>query len=50
MNRVTLLCLLSGSALVVTGAALIFHPLGYLVAGSCLIYASLIANSKRSSK
>jgi len=48
MNRIAVVCLLAGFALVVVGATLVFHPLGYLTAGAGLIYASLRASPKRS--
>jgi hypothetical protein len=44
MNRISLVCLLAGFASLISGAALIYHPLGFLVAGSGLVWASLISN------
>jgi hypothetical protein len=46
MNRVSLAILLSGFSLVVTGATLIYHPLGFLVAGSGMIIAALASTRK----
>ena len=40
MNRVKLTVMLVGFSLVVTGSALIYHPLGYLVAGAGMIFAA----------
>lgn len=43
LNRFTLASLCLGSALIVTGSALIFHPLGYIVAGLFLLYAGAVS-------
>jgi len=42
-NRFALGSLFSGAAFIVTGSALIFHPLGFLVAGVFLFSAGLLA-------
>jgi hypothetical protein len=40
MNRVKITVLLVGFSLVVAGSALIYHPLGYIVAGTGMILAA----------
>jgi len=42
-NRFTLASLFLGSALIVTGSALIFYPLGFIVAGLFLLYAGAVS-------
>jgi len=46
-NRFALLSLAIGAASIVVGSALIFHPLGFIVGGTFLLFAGLSA-SKRS--
>jgi hypothetical protein len=41
MNKIKVAVLLVGYSLVVAGSALIYHPLGFLVAGSGMILAAL---------
>jgi hypothetical protein len=41
MNRVKIVVLLVGYSLVVAGSALIYHPAGFLVAGTGMIFAAL---------
>jgi len=43
MNRFTVGSLVLGAALVDTGAALIYHPLGFVVAGLFLLTAGVLA-------
>lgn len=50
MNRVAVACLLLGFCLLVAGAALIYHPLGFLTAGAGLIYAPLRKQGKKETK
>jgi hypothetical protein len=40
MNRFTILAFLVGFALIVTGAACIYRPLGFLAAGGMLLFAA----------
>jgi hypothetical protein len=43
VNRFTLLSLALGAALIDTGSALIYHPLGYIVAGAFLLTVGTIS-------
>jgi hypothetical protein len=43
MNRFTLLSLVLGAALIDAGSALIYHPLGLIVAGAFLLVAGIIS-------
>jgi hypothetical protein len=43
MNRFTLLSLTLGAVLVDVGAALIYHPLGFIVAGAFLFVTGVLS-------
>ena len=43
MNRFTLYSIGLGAALITTGAALIYHPLGFVVSGVFLFSAGVLA-------
>jgi hypothetical protein len=43
MNRFTLLSIGIGAVLIVIGSALIYHPLGFIVAGGFLFAAGVLS-------
>jgi len=47
INRVIVGALFVGFALVTTGAALIYHPLGFIVGGAELIAFAVVAGAKK---
>ena len=46
-NRFVLSSLVLGATLIVTGSALIFHPLGFIVSGAFLLSAAFAASKGR---
>jgi hypothetical protein len=47
MNRFTLYSIGLGAALVTTGAALIYHPLGFVVSGVFVLTAGILSAKGR---
>jgi hypothetical protein len=44
VNRFTLISIALGAALIDVGAALIYHPLGFVVAGTFLLTAGILSS------
>lgn len=47
MNRFTLISIALGASLVDAGAALVYHPLGFIVAGLFLLAAGILSRGKK---